>query len=93
MSGVPDDPFHELQHGEDQFGNLLKQGALLYRGLQGADDIGSVLRGVWALDRHDLRRLALCTTMIAIQYEKGQNAFAEWWESSPEVSFVGDEGE
>jgi hypothetical protein len=90
----PEDPFDELQHGDDQFGTFLNQGALLYRSLQGADDIASVLKGVWALDRRDLRRLALCTTMIAIQYEKGESAFVQWWESNPELPLVDeDDGE
>jgi hypothetical protein len=65
----PQDPFHDLEHGGDQLGNLLNRGALLFRGLHDADNIASVLRGIWGLDVRDLRRLALCTTMIAIQNE------------------------
>ena len=73
---------------DDQIGNLLNEGAELYRGLSEASDVDAVLQGVWSLDERDLRRLALCTTMIAIQYEKGEDAFSAWWESNPRVHFV-----
>ena len=60
--------------GDDQIGRLLDGGAVLYRTLAQAEDVGTVLKGVWALETGDLRRLALCTTLIAIQYEKGEDA-------------------
>jgi hypothetical protein len=40
------------------------------------------------LDKQALRRLALCTTMIAIRNEKGEDQFAEWWEANPRLPFV-----